>query len=494
MTNTNNKQMIKCAAYMRYSSKKQGKTSIQTQRKEILAYAKRKGWTVVQEYIDCGFSGRNEERPAFKEMLADVLGKKRAEWDVLLVRDLSRFARNLETATTRKRQIREKDYKVISVTQKYTEDNPGGLEEVINDAMNAETSNINSNKTHESLTYQAEKALHCGGKPPLGYRVDKKKKKLVIDKREAMLVKEIFEMYSVGMSYQEMANILNERGLTTRTDKAFTKNSFHDILKQQKYIGRFVWNRRKARNKNGKINNHAEKPVDQHIIVENACPAIIDKELFDKVQQRMEENKNGQSDSKNRRYYMLGGLKLLKCGDCGRYMTGQVTKSHDKEYLMYRCPGHKAKECSTKDISLDNLNKFVAKAITSQYFNQENMVELNALLKGNLDSEKRRLDKNRLQSVNKAIGKLVKNLKEEKSKTLLKELSILEKEKEALEKAIARSNIKPIKVTEDNIKDIKKRVYRRLLTSDDLHTRKFVQSMVKEVVVDSEGVNVVLAA
>ena len=146
MTKNNNDAGIRCAAYMRYSSKKQGKTSIQTQRKEIYAYAKRRGWTVVKEYIDRGFSGRNEERPEFKNMLADALGKKRAEWDVLLVRDLSRFARNLEISTMRKRELRDKGYKVISVTQKYTEDNPGGLEEVINDAMNAETSNINSSK------------------------------------------------------------------------------------------------------------------------------------------------------------------------------------------------------------------------------------------------------------------------------------------------------------------------------------------------------------
>lgn len=335
-------------------------------------------------------------------MLADSLGKKRAEWDVLLVRDLSRFARNLEISTMRKRELRDKDYKVISVTQKYTEDNPGGLEEVINDAMNAETSNINSSKTHASLKHQAEKALHCGGIPPLGYKVDKKKK-LVLHKREAKIVKEIFEMYSVGMSYQQMADSLNDRGLTTKAKKSFTKNSFNEILKQQKYIGRFVWNRRKARNKHGKINNHAEKPIEQHIIVENACPVIIDKELFDKVQMRMTENAKGQSDSKNRRHYMLGGLKLLKCGDCGRYMTGQVSKSYGKEYLLYRCPGHKAKECSTKDISINNLNEFVAKAITRQYFTEDNTAQLNGLLKGNLDSEQRRQDKNRLQSVKKRL-------------------------------------------------------------------------------------------
>lgn len=493
MTKNNNDAGIRCAAYMRYSSKKQGKTSIQTQRKEISAYAKRRGWTVVKEYIDRGFSGRNEERPEFKNMLADALGKKRADWDVLLVRDLSRFARNLETSTTRKRELRDKDYKVISVTQKFTEDNPGGLEEVINDAMCAETSNINSTKTHTSLKHQAEKALHCGGTPPYGYKLNKKKK-LVPDEREADIVKEIFEMYSVGMSYQQMADVLNDRGISTRTGKMFSKNSFNEILKQQKYIGRFVWNRRKARNKHGKVNNHAEKPIDQHIIVENACPPIIDKKLFDKVQLRMAENANGQSDSKNRRHYMLGGLKLLKCGDCGRYMTGQVSKSHGKEYLLYRCPGHKAKECSTKDISLNNLNEFVARAIAKQYFTEDNIPELNGLLKGNLDSDQRRKDKNRLQSVKKAIEKIVKNLKEEKSKALLNELRILEKEQDALEKAIARSNIKLVKVNEDNYKKIGTRIYRRLLNANDVKTRKFVQDTVKEVIVRNDSVNVVLAA
>lgn len=88
----------------------------------------------------------------------------------------------------------------------------------------------------------------------------------------------------------------------------------------------------------------------------------------------------------------------------------------------------------------------------------------------------------------------MKNLKEEKSKALLEELSILEKEKDALERAIAKSNIKPVKINEDNYKKIRARIYRRLLNSNDLQTRKFVQSVVKEVIVKNDGVNVVLAA
>ena len=380
---------LKCAIYMRYSTKNQGKTSIAFQRSAIKKFIKSKKWELHKIFVDEGFSGKHERRPAFQDMLTEGLRNRgKAEWDVLLIHDLSRFARNLEIATVRKRELRDKGYLVISVTEPCTERDPGGSEEQFADLMNAAVSNVVSYKTRLSLATRAKRAMHCGGTPPLGFNI--RKKKLVVNPREAEVVKEIFDMYRVGMSYQQMADSLNERGITTKAKREFTVNSFIEILRQQKYIGRYVWNRRIAVYRDGRRHSRVEKPVEEHIIVEGGCPQIIEKEVFDEVQQLLQERKTGHIDSKSRRTYMLGGLRLLKCGNCGRYMTGQVTKSHGKEYLVYRCPNHIAKKCDTKDISQYHLNEYVAKIITGRYFAVSNIPTLNKLMKGKQDTEKRR--------------------------------------------------------------------------------------------------------
>ena len=166
-------------------------------------------------------------------------------------------------------------------------------------------------RVSSTFTSKASRARHCGGVPPLGYDVIEEK--LVINESEEVIVKSIFEMYLAGFSYQKMADNLNSKGLLTKAGRPFTKNSFHDILRQKKYVGTYIWNRRQAKQRRGKGNNHAEKPLDEQVKVEGGCPQIIDDETFQMVQEKLAGRQNGTADSKSRRHYMLGGLKILKC-------------------------------------------------------------------------------------------------------------------------------------------------------------------------------------
>lgn len=488
MKEKNKTTQLKCVAYMRYSSDKQGETSIEYQEEAIKKYAKERNMVLVDSFIDEAYSGTNDRRPAFQKMIAEVQGKP--QWKAVLIYDLSRFSRNFVDASAYKALIRDYGIAVISVTENCTEKEPGGFMESIHDIFNAETSRKNAEKTHAGLSVKARECSHCGGKPPLGY--DIVNKKLVVNEAEAEIVKTIFDMYYVGYSYQEMADELNAKGLKTKAGKSFTVNSFHDVLKQPKYCGTFVWNRRKAKNSRGIYNNHAEKPLEEQIIVEDGCKSIVDKKVFDAVQEKMKDNKNG--TGKNNRLYMLGGLGILKCGNCGRHMTGHVTYSHGKEYLVYRCPNRKAKQCDTQSISIENLNRFVAGIIGKHYFSKGCISELNGLLKGKQDTEKRKWEKSRIKSIDAEIKNLVKTLTQGYSTTVANELRILEKEKTALKESVKKSNIKSISITEENRKKIAKAMLNKLMTSRDVEVRKFLKDAIKEITVDNDGVNVILAA
>lgn len=480
----------KCVAYMRYSSDNQNDTSIEYQQAAIATYVKMKQMVLVKEFVDPAYTATNDNRPAFQEMIRE--SKCDPEWDTILVYDLSRFARNRTQADQYKADLRYNGFLVISVTEQCTEEDPGGFIESLQDLLNEEESKKIGRRTHAGMKNHASKGLHCGGVPPLGY--DVVDNKLVINEYEAEIVKEIFDRIVMGESYRKIAAVLNDKGYKTKAGRPFTVNSFCDLLKQQKYVGQFVWNRRKGKKRNGKYNNHAEKPIEDQIIKENGCPAIIDKAVFDAVQEKMKARSEGRGNSTSKRTYMLGGLEILKCGECGRHMVGHVNYSHQKEYIVYRCPNHKAKQCSTANITAQNLNRFVAYILANRYFDKENLPALNDLLKGDLDDAKRRRDKNRRRAIESALVNLTKSLSKNYSETLVNEVIALEKEKKELEKSIDQSNLKSIQITPQNRVEIGKAILHKLRTSNDIVVRRFLKNVIKEIIVDNKGVSVKLAS
>lgn len=88
----------------------------------------------------------------------------------------------------------------------------------------------------------AWKGLHTGGIPPLGYTLDEDLK-LIIDPKEAEVVRIIFTMYDQGAGYGKIASYLNENAYLTKRKLSFKKNSIHEILINEKYMGIYVYNK-----------------------------------------------------------------------------------------------------------------------------------------------------------------------------------------------------------------------------------------------------------
>lgn len=93
----------------------------------------------------------------------------------------------------------------------------------------------------------------------------------------------IFDRYSNGYTYNDIAKELNAKGYKTKIGREFTSASLNSILNQRKYIGEYVYNGRSSKNINGSYNSHKNKPEEEIIRIPDAVPKIIDKKIFEKV-------------------------------------------------------------------------------------------------------------------------------------------------------------------------------------------------------------------
>lgn len=474
-------------AYMRYSTDNQTENSIKYQRAGIAAYCLQFGLVLQDEFVDEAFSGSSDRRPAFQRMIE--ASRHNPSWDKILVYDSSRLFRNSTDAAHYKTELQDRGIEVISIKEKFPRTTIGWFMEKFTDIVNEFYSRQTRQKTHDGMAVKARKALHCGGIPPLGYDVDSGGN-LTINEVEAETVREIFRLYNLGYSYKSMIKILNGKGLTTKAGMPFTKNSFSNILTQEKYIGVYRWNKRKAKNSKGQYNNHAYKPEEEQVIVPGGCPAIVPLEQFQAAQEKLSQRKQGRADTKSRHHYMLGSMKRLKCAKCGAYMVGKVTATHGKKYLVYSCPNHKGGVCPTKDIQAKELGQYTAIAIVNNLLTKDCIPALNHCLKSSGASGEVQQLRNRLTGTEKKINNIVKGLESGHSEALIDRLHQLEKEKQFLTKRLQDMTGKVPVVDKGNLLQIKNKLANRLITSDEPEVREVLLKYIDEIRVSNEGVTV----
>lgn len=318
--------MKKAVAYARYSSFNQNEISIDAQIRAIDRYAAAKKITIEKIYTDEARSATNDSRPSFLRMIADLDSTRP---DLVLVHKLDRFARNRIDAALYRKEIQDVGARLVAVEQDFGD----GPEAVLMEALlegNAEWFSKNLSKEVKKGQFEAVTVhhTHCGGKPPLGYNVHKKSKKYMINKHEAAAVRLIFQRKLEGRSYSQIMRELNDLGYRTKKGRVFGSNSLHDILRNEKYIGTYVY--RKTSPHNSRV---AADPLAT-IRVEGALPAIIDKETFYKVQELMDGQKV-QPKARSETVYLLTGL--ARCPECGQALVGGSELQKGRQYEYYRC-------------------------------------------------------------------------------------------------------------------------------------------------------------
>lgn len=360
----------RAAAYARFSSEMQREDSITAQLRAIDYYASQKGYQIVDTYADKAKSGRSTaERTEFLRMIED---SKQGKFEAVIVHKLDRFSRSAADTMKYELELRDNDVELISVTEQLDNSPEGELMKMIILGMNQFYSRNLAREVQKGMKENAYHCLHNGGIPALGYDVNPDHT-YSINEAEAAIIRMIFDSYvNKGWGYKKIITELNAYGYRTKKNLPFGKNSIHELLKNPKYKGDFVYNAATPRNSKGVRNHHRLKPQDQVITIKNGIPAIISPELFDRAQQRLATNRKMPAAYKAKEVYLLSGR--IYCGECGCLMNGnaRVAQIGKSKYMSYRCNKRdRTKQCTNKEVRREYVESFVIQQLERNLLNDE---------------------------------------------------------------------------------------------------------------------------
>lgn len=346
---------MKAAIYARYSSDNQREESIEAQIRAIKEFAEKENIQIVKTYTDEARSATTDDRPQFLQMMKE---SELGLFDALIVHKLDRFSRNRYDSAFYKKKLKDNHVQLISVLE-HLDNSPESI--ILESVLEGMAEYYSVNLSREVMKGMKETALQCkhtGGLPPLGYDVSKDKS-YVINDHEAKAVKIIYELYASGAGYSLILDKLNDLGYKTKTGKTFGKNSLYTILTNEKYTGMYIFNK-SSKKVNGKRNSHKFKPENEIIKIKDGMPRIISDELWEKVKEKMQNNKNTKGSNTAKSIYLLAGK--IKCGDCGYAMIGHRKHCGRNKtlYEAYECSGRKrTRNCKMKSINKGLIEKIV---------------------------------------------------------------------------------------------------------------------------------------
>ena len=358
----------------RFSTDRQEADSIEVQVSRCREWCERQRLPVLDVFADEAVSGMKETRPQFDRMMR-LLSEGGA--DTVVIYDQSRMFRKMTAWFTLRERLERLGVRVVSVTQPMiggdlrdpaTFMSEGGMA-LMNQMWVLQT----RQKVCEKMRWMAEQGKYTGGVPPLGYVVIDGK--IEVCEPEAETVRIIFGDYAAGRSYREIIQRLNAEGRRTKSGGTFGSNSLHDLLKNEKYIGVLTYGRTQKR-PDGSRNSHAVASTVMRM--EDMIPAIVDRETWGIVQEKLMANKRKQAGRPVRvREYPLKGKVF--CGECKASMS--VTCSQGG-YYYYACSEKKRKKtCDNMPIKVDDLERMIAEAIKNMLGNPENVDGLICILR-----------------------------------------------------------------------------------------------------------------
>ena len=320
--------------YARFSCDHQREESIEGQVRECREYAEKNGITIIEVYADRALTGKTDKRPRFQKMIKD--SEKRL-FEVVLVWKLDRFSRNRYDSATYKTKLKKNGVKVISAKEQISDSPEGLILESMLEGMAEYYSADLAVKITRGLKENALKCKYNGGTMPLGY-MKSEDQHLIINPQTAPIVQEIFTRYADGETIREIIASLNERGIMTTRNKPFRQSSLDTLLQNRVYLGYY-------------------RAMGEEIA--DGVPKIIDRELFDRVQERKAHNRLAPPSFKATEEYLL--TTKFFCGKCGSMMIGENGKGHcGGKYYYYKCGNHKRNEgCKQRILRKEIAEKLV---------------------------------------------------------------------------------------------------------------------------------------
>ena len=475
------------ALYARVSSDRQDvDLSVAAQLRALRDYASKNGHLVVREYVDEAESGRVADRPQFRKMLDDA-SKPSAPFQEILVWKFSRFTRKREHAVAFKSMLRRKGIRVVSITE-HADDSPTGkLMEAIIESVDEFYSENLAQEVTRGMREAASRGFWVGTYAPYGYRKvyvqdgAKKRPKLETDPPADAVVKRIFDMALQGKSSLDITKTLNAEGVASPRGKQWLKSAVHNMLCNEAYTGTLVWG---ANAKDG------APPVR----VEKAFSALVSKRKFRQVASLLRSRApKSVHPRRSSSPYLLSGL--VKCETCGKALTAAEAKSGKYTYYVCHSLLKKGKgTCETPRLNSKRFEGLIVSNIRENILTESNIRDLVKIVDEEMDGvareQRKRLKviEDELEEVKKRLGRIwhVIETTDIEMADATDRIREHRERKEKLEVTAeeARSTLSQRRVTLDKVETITtfaQDMSEYLKTSELTESRAFIWSFVKEI-------------
>ena len=317
------------ALYIRKSVLEVDGFSIEGQIEKTKAYCKMHDWKDYKTYVDNGKTGANMDREGLKQLLADI---DKGRISKVIVYKLDRLSRSQkDTLYLIEDCFLKNNVEFISISESFDTTSPFGraMIGILSVFAQLERENIRERTMLGKVT-KAKKGTSIAPFPPLGYKMINNK--LIVDEKDSLIVKDIFEMYANGISKKAIQKFIKDKyGSIDRC------THLDQILTRQTYIGKV-------------------KCGDE--LYDGNHEAIIDIDTWNKAQKLLDGNRETYSYS-FKINSLLGGL--LYCGQCNckAYADSSKKKYKDKVYVYrrYKCENHAWNQRKINKIIIDEIKK-----------------------------------------------------------------------------------------------------------------------------------------
>ena len=339
------------AAYCRVSTDKSDQlNSLEAQKKFFMEYTEKNGHNLVRLYADEGISGtKTKNRKEFLRLMRDA---NQGLFDMVVVKDISRFARNTVDLLQNIRALKALGIETTFLTSNMTVLGQSEFVLTIFGALAQEESANTSKRVKFGKRMNAEK----GRVPNLVYGYDKTIGdyfNLTINQGEAQIVRQIYEWYlNEGYGAAKIANMLNEKGLKTKRNCSWSQTSVCRILTNELYTGKII---------NGKqevtdflTGTRAEKDESEWLITDRPELRLIGPEQYEKAQEILHGRHRAFQINRERQSNKYLFSMLIKCKECG-WSFRRTVRTYKNTYVRWVCSGHNGNgaECCPNAIAVD---------------------------------------------------------------------------------------------------------------------------------------------
>lgn len=327
------------AAYCRVSTDKSDQlNSLETQKQFFTEYVQRTGDHLVKVYADEGISGTKiKNRKEFLQMMSDA---EHGLFDMVVVKDISRFARNTVDLLQNIRRLKALGIETQFLTANMTSMGNSEFVLTIFGALAQEESANTSKRIKFGKKVNAEK----GRVPNIVFGYDKTIGdyfNLAINEKEAKVVRQIYRWYTEeGYGCAAISNKLNEQGSRTKRNCKWSQNAVSRILTNELYTGKII---------NGKqevadflTGQRKEKDETEWLVTERPELRIIDDEVFEQAQKILHSRNQAFNLNHERQSNKYLFSTLIKCKECG-WSFRRTVRKYKNTYVRWVCSGHNGK-------------------------------------------------------------------------------------------------------------------------------------------------------